>query len=125
MNDRDKEAVVPIAKNLAELGFNLIATSGTQQVLTNHGLTVETVLKIHEGRPHIADAIKNGEVQLIVNTPIGDTAQQDDRAIRRAALAYKVPTVTTLAAAKATAAAIKTMQTETLTVKALQDYLKQ
>jgi carbamoyl-phosphate synthase large subunit len=124
MNDRDKEAVVPIAKNLAELGFNLIATSGTQQVLADHGLRVKTVLKIHEGRPHIADAIKNGEVQLIVNTPVGDTAKEDDRAIRRAALAYKVPTVTTLAAAKATAAAIQTLQTETLTVKALQDYLQ-
>ncbi|NJN21488.1 MAG: carbamoyl-phosphate synthase large subunit, partial [Leptolyngbya sp. RL_3_1] len=124
MNDRDKEAVVPIAKTFAELGFTLIATSGTQQVLANHGLTVETVLKIHEGRPHIADAIKNGQVQLIVNTPVGDTAKEDDRAIRRAALSYKVPTVTTLAAAKATAAAIKAMQTETLTVKALQDYLQ-
>ena len=124
MNDRDKEAVVPIARTFAELGFTLIATSGTQQVLADHGLAVETVLKIHEGRPHIADAIKNGQVQLVVNTPVGNTAKEDDRAIRRAALSYKVPTVTTLAAAKATAAAIKAMQTETLTVKALQDYLQ-
>lgn len=124
MNDRDKQAVIPIAQSLADLGFNLIATSGTQQVLADHGLTVETVLKIHEGRPNIEDAIKNGQVQLIVNTPIGNTAKEDDRAIRRAALAYKVPTVTTLAAAKATAAAIRTLQTATLEVKALQDYLQ-
>ena len=93
-------------------------------MLADHGLTVETVLKIHEGRPNIEDAIKNGQVQLIVNTPIGNTAKEDDRAIRRAALAYKVPTVTTLAAAKATAAAIRTLQTATLEVKALQDYLQ-
>ena len=78
MNDRDKQAVIPIAQSLADLGFNLIATSGTQQVLADHGLTVETVLKIHEGRPNIEDAIKNGQVQLIVNTPIGNTAKRSE-----------------------------------------------
>ncbi|MEM6839265.1 MAG: carbamoyl-phosphate synthase large subunit [Cyanobacteria bacterium P01_C01_bin.120] len=123
MNDRDKQAVVPVAKDLAALGFKLIATSGTQRVLREHGLTVDTVLKVHEGRPHIVDQIKNGQIQLIINTPLGDRAQQDDHEIRRTALAYKVPTITTIAAARATAAAIRSLQTETLTVKALQDYL--
>jgi len=123
MNDRDKTAVVPVAQALADLGFKLVATSGTQQVLKAHGLTVETVLKVHEGRPHVVDLIKNSQIQLIINTPIGDKAQQDDHEIRRTALAYKVPTITTIAAARATAAAIRTLQTETLGVKALQDYL--
>lgn len=123
-NDRDKEAVVAVAKALANLGFQLVATSGTRQVLADYGLTVEPVLKIHEGRPHIVDLIKNGQIQLIINTPLGGKAQQDDRHIRRTALAYKVPTVTTIAAAKATAAAIRALQQETLLVKALQDYLQ-
>jgi carbamoyl-phosphate synthase large subunit len=123
MNDRDKEAVVPIAQELAELGFKLVATSGTQTVLAQKGLTVDTVLKVHEGRPHVVDLIKNHQIQLIINTPIGDKAQQDDHEIRRTALAYKVPTITTIAAARATAAAIRALQKETLSVKALQDYL--
>ncbi|MGD1941384.1 MAG: carbamoyl-phosphate synthase large subunit, partial [Leptolyngbyaceae cyanobacterium] len=123
MNDRDKEAVVPVAQALADLGFQLVATSGTQAVLEAHGLTVGTVLKVHEGRPHVVDMIKNSQIQLIINTPIGDKAQQDDHEIRRTALAYKVPTFTTIAAARATAAAIRTLQKETLSVKALQDYL--
>ncbi|MEM9504070.1 MAG: carbamoyl-phosphate synthase large subunit, partial [Cyanobacteria bacterium P01_E01_bin.43] len=123
MNDRDKEAVVPVAQALADLGFQLVATSGTQAVLQAHGLTVKTVLKVHEGRPHVVDMLKNGQIQLIINTPIGDKAQQDDHEIRRTALAYKVPTFTTIAAARASAAAIRTLQKETLSVKALQDYL--
>jgi carbamoyl-phosphate synthase large subunit len=82
------------------------------------------VLKVHEGRPHIVDLIKNGQIQLIINTPIGDKAQQDDHEIRRTALSYKVPTITTIAAARATAAAIRSLQKESLNVKALQDYLQ-
>ena len=124
MNDRDKDAVVPVAQKLADLGFKLIATSGTHRVLTQNGLTVDTVLKVHEGRPHVVDLIKNGQIQLIINTPIGDEAQQDDHEIRRTALAYKVPTITTIAAARATAAAMRSLQQESLSVKALQDYLQ-
>ncbi|MBE7380887.1 MAG: carbamoyl-phosphate synthase large subunit [Leptolyngbya sp. SIO1E4] len=124
MNDRDKETVVPVAKELADLGFKLVATSGTCQVLKQHGLTVDPVLKIHEGRPHVVDLIKNGQIQLIINTPLGDKAQQDDRDIRRTALAYKVTTLTTIAAARATAAAIRSLQKESLSVQALQDYLR-
>lgn len=123
MNDRDKQAVVPVAKDLADLGFNLVATGGTCDVLKAQGLTVKRVLKIHEGRPNVDDLIKNNQIQLIINTPLGDRAQQDDRDIRRAALAYKVPTITTIAAAHATAAAIRSLQQEALTVRAIQDYL--
>ncbi|MEO0352356.1 MAG: carbamoyl-phosphate synthase large subunit [Cyanobacteria bacterium P01_A01_bin.15] len=123
MNDREKEAVVPIAKELSKLGFQLIATAGTRKVLQTHGLTVGLVYKVHEGRPHVLDAIKNKEIQLIINTPTGATAQEDDRMIRRTALDYKIPTITTLAGAGATIEAIRSLQQQTLAVKALQDYL--
>ena len=124
INDRDKEAVVPIVKDLMELGLKIVATAGTRKMLQEHGLQgVELVLKMHEGRPNVVDSIKNEQIQLIINTPIGEAAQIDDRYIRRNALAYKVPIVTTIAAAKATAAAIRSLQSHTLNVKALQDYV--
>ncbi len=122
-NDRDKENVVPIARDLIDLGFKIIATAGTRQALQAHGLEVELILKLHEGRPNVADVIKNQQIQLIVNTPSGEEAQADGRLIRRTALTYKIPIVTTLAGAKATAAAIRSLQSQPLEVKALQDYL--
>lgn len=122
MNDREKQAVVPVVRDLIDLGFDVIATAGTKQVLVENGLKVDLTLKVHEGRPHILDAIKNGQVQLIVNTPLGAAAQEDDRIIRRTALAYKVPIITTIAGAKATAAAIRALQTAELDVRAIQDY---
>jgi carbamoyl-phosphate synthase large subunit len=122
-NDRDKEKVVPIARDLIDLGFKIIATAGTCKALQAHGLEVELVLKLHEGRPNVADVIKNKQIQLIINTPSGEEAQADGRLIRRTALTYKVPIVTTLAGAKATAAAIRSLQSQHLEVKALQDYL--
>ncbi len=122
MNDRDKEAAVPIAKDLIDLGMKVIATAGTCQVLKENGLDVEAIFKVHEGRPHILDAIKNEQIQLIINTPLGATAQIDDRTIRRTALTYKIPIVTTVAGARATAAAIRSLQSQPLDVKAIQDY---
>ncbi len=122
MSDRDKEAAVPIVKELIGLGFKVVATTGTRQVLQAHDLAVEQVYKLHEGRPHVLDWIKNHQVQLILNTPSGSDAHADGRKIRRAALTYKVPIVTTLAGAKATAAAIQALQSEPLEVKAVQDY---
>jgi carbamoyl-phosphate synthase large subunit len=121
-NDRDKQAVVPIARSFIELGFTIVATAGTRQVLQSHGLEIESVLKLHEGRPNVVDVIKNKQIQLIINTPSGEEAQADGRLIRRTALTYKVPIVTTIAGAKATAAAIGSLQREPLTVKAIQDY---
>jgi carbamoyl-phosphate synthase large subunit len=124
MNDRDKQAVVPIVKDFMDMGFEILATEGTLRVLRDNGLkAAQLTLKLHEGRPNIIDAVKNGQVQLIVNTPVGQVAQFDDRDIRRAALAYKVPIVTTIAGAKATAAAIKALQSNPLTVKSIQEYL--
>jgi carbamoyl-phosphate synthase large subunit len=123
MSDRDKLAVVPIVRDLIDLGFQIIATSGTQKVLEEHGLVVESVLKLHEGRPNVIDIIKNSQIQLIINTPSGEEAQADGKLIRRTALVYKIGIITTIAGAKATAAAIKSLQSQPLQVKALQDYL--
>jgi carbamoyl-phosphate synthase large subunit len=123
MNDRDKAAAVPVVKDLMDLGLTVVATAGTRKVLQENGLDVELVLKLHEGRPHVLDWIKNEQVQLIINTPIGETAQIDDRMIRRTALSYKIPIVTTIAGARATAAAIRSLQSQPLEVKSLQEYL--
>jgi carbamoyl-phosphate synthase large subunit len=122
MNDRDKAAAVPVVKEFLDLGFNVVATEGTRRVLQQHGLKVDLVLKLHEGRPHVLDAIKNRKIQLIVNTPSGEEAQSDARLIRRTALAYKIPIITTIAGAKATVAAIRSLQNTTLDVKAIQEY---
>lgn len=122
-NNRDKLAVIPVVKDLMSLGFSVVATQGTRQTLKEHGLNVELVLKLHEGRPHVLDWIKNQKVQLIINTPSGEDAQADGRLIRRTALGYKIPIITTIAGGKATAAAIRCLQSQPLDVKALQDYL--
>ncbi|MCP9917594.1 carbamoyl-phosphate synthase large subunit [Cyanobium sp. ATX 6F1] len=121
-HDRDKLALVPVARGLAALGFALIATTGTAKVLQEAGLEVESILKVHEGRPNIEDAIRSARIQLIINTPIGRQAAYDDKYLRRAALDYAVTTVTTLAGARAAVEAITALQTtHSLTVRALQD----
>ena len=99
-----------------------MATSGTRKVLQENGLNIEQVLKLHEGRPHVIDAIKNRQIQLIINTPSGQEAQSDGRLIRRTALSYKIPMLTTIAGAKATHAAIRSLQNTNLDVKLIQDY---
>ncbi|MDF5736894.1 MULTISPECIES: carbamoyl-phosphate synthase large subunit [unclassified Nostoc] len=122
MSDRDKAAAGAVVKEFIDLGFKVMATLGTRRVLLEQGLDIELVLKLHEGRPHVLDAIKNQKIQLIINTPSGEEAQTDARLIRRTALAYKIPIITTIAGAKATVAAIHSLQNTTLDVKAIQDY---
>jgi carbamoyl-phosphate synthase large subunit len=122
-SDRDKPLVVPVVKDFIELGFKVIATVGTYQFLKDNGLDAELVLKLHEGRPHVLDAIKNEQIHLIVNTPSGQEAREDGMLIRRTCLAYQIPLVTTIAGARATTAAIRSMQQQPLEVKALQDYI--
>ncbi|MEH2348247.1 MAG: carbamoyl-phosphate synthase large subunit [Nostoc sp.] len=122
MSDRDKAAAGAVVKEFIDLGFTVMATLGTRQVLLEQGLNIELVLKLHEGRPHVLDAIKNKKIQLIINTPSGEEAQTDARLIRRTALAYKIPIITTIAGAKATVAAIRSLQNTTLEVKTIQEY---
>ncbi|HIK31186.1 MAG TPA: carbamoyl-phosphate synthase large subunit [Oscillatoriales cyanobacterium M59_W2019_021] len=123
MTDREKPRVVPVVKDLMELGFKIVATAGTRKTLQEHGIDdVELVLKLSEGRPNVLDVVKNGQIQLILNTPSGEDAQAEGQLIRRTALGYKIPIITTIAGAKATAAAIRSLQSDTQEVKALQDY---
>ena len=125
MNERDKKAIVSVVQDFIALGFKIVATAGTQKSLQADGIEdVDLVLKLHEGRPHIVDSIKNNDIQLIINTPTGEESQTDAQLIRRMALDYKLPIITTIAGAKATVAAIRSLQSEPLEVKALQEYLQ-
>jgi carbamoyl-phosphate synthase large subunit len=121
-HDKDKQALVPVARELAGKGFALVATAGTAEALRAAGLEVESILKVHEGRPNIEDALRSGQIQLVINTPVGRQAAHDDRYLRRAALDYDVPTVTTLAGARAAVEGIAALQEHrTVEVTALQD----
>jgi carbamoyl-phosphate synthase large subunit len=121
-HDKDKSALVPVARELAAKGFALVATAGTAAALRAEGLEVDSILKVHEGRPNIEDAIRSGQIQLVINTPVGRQAAHDDRYLRRAALEYDVPTVTTLAGARAAVEGIAALQEHrTVEVTALQD----
>jgi carbamoyl-phosphate synthase large subunit len=122
VNDHDKPTVLPIAKDLVALGFALLATRGTAAFLAAHGLTAGVVYKVNEGRPNIADAVVDGRISLVINTPLGRASFFDDRALRRAAMTHGVPCITTLTGASAAVSAIRAMRTEVFEVRALQDY---
>jgi carbamoyl-phosphate synthase large subunit len=122
VNNSDKQTVLPIARDLAQLGFSLTATRGTAAFLRVHGIEVEVIYKVNEGRPNIADQIVNGEIDLVINTPLGRDSFFDDRSVRRAATMAQVPCITTLTGASAAVSAIKALRSQTLTVRSLQDY---
>jgi len=122
VRDEDKNGVLPAARMLHEAGFNIVATGGTAEFLTRNAIPAETVLKINEGRPHVADLIKNGEIALVINTPLGAQSKADSFYIRRTALVYNIPYFTTLAAARAVAHAISHLIREDLSVRSLQEY---
>jgi carbamoyl-phosphate synthase large subunit len=122
VNNKDKANLIPIARDLAELGFRLIATRGTAAYLRSYGLDVDVVFKVNEGRPNIADEIVNRKVDLVVNTPLGRESFFDDRTVRRAAMLHEVPCITTLTGAAATVSAIRALRHEGVSVRALQDY---
>jgi carbamoyl-phosphate synthase large subunit len=122
VNDRDKSGISTVAEAFVELGFKVVATEGTHKILRRNSIESKQVLKVHEGRPNISDVMKNGQIQLIVNSPSGEEAKTDGKMIRRTAMAYKIPVITTLAGAKAAIAAIRALQTGGMSVTALQDY---
>lgn len=122
VNDRDKPALLPIARQLVERGFAIVATRGTANMLQGHGIAARPVFKVNEGRPNVVDLIKSEQIQLIINTPLGRASFFDEKAIRRAAVQYRVPCVTTITGAKATVSAIESLQREQLEVCALQEY---
>jgi len=120
--DKDKAGVVETARRFAEMGFTLRSTEGTQAYLAGRGIASERIFKMREKRPHIADAIMNGEIQLVINTPRGKASKADDSYIRKAAIRHRIPYITTLAAAAAAAKGIAAYRKGKSEVKPLQAY---
>ncbi len=124
VSENDRSAVLQVAREFDKLGFRIKATNGTHKFLAGHGIESESILKMHEGRPNIVDGIKNHEIQLVINTPSGKLSKHDDSYIRKSAIKYKVPYITTVAAALAAARGIDRNRKGHGTVKSLQEYHK-
>ncbi|KDR90104.1 hypothetical protein K538_24550, partial [Agrobacterium tumefaciens GW4] len=124
VRDEDKEGVLPAIRILVESGFKVLATGGTQRFLAEKGINAEKINKVQEGRPHIEDAIRNRQVQLVINTTDSNKAISDSKSLRRATLMQKVPYYTTMAGAEAAALAIKALKAGNLEVKPLQSYFQ-
>jgi carbamoyl-phosphate synthase large subunit len=122
VNDSDKEGVAPLVERFVAMGFRVRATGGTHDFLRARGIESERIFKIGEGRPDIGDAIVSGEVQLLVNTPMGKKSQYDDYAMRRAAISFKVPYLTTISATAAACEAIHALRTGVHGVRSLQEW---
>jgi carbamoyl-phosphate synthase large subunit len=122
VSERDRPAVLEAARRFAELGFRIKATRGTHAFLKEHGYETELILKMHEGRPNITDAITNGEIQLVINTPAGKLSQYDDSYIRKSAIKFRIPYITTLAAAVAAAKGIAASRQGGGELRSLQEY---
>jgi carbamoyl-phosphate synthase large subunit len=119
---RDRPAVYESAQQFAKLGFKIKATEGTHEFLASRGIKSQKILKLHEGRPNIVDALMNAEIQLVINTPSGKLSQYDDSYIRKTAIKYKIPYMTTLAAATAAAKGINAYRHGKVSVGSLQYY---
>ncbi len=125
VNDPDKPTVTPIARRIHAMGFRILATPGTATYLRARGIPADTVMKLHEGRPNAIDFIVNGEVHLLINTPLGKHSQQDDYTMRQAAVAHRVPYTTTMSAANAACDAILALRFRSLSVSSLQEWHEQ
>ena len=122
VSDLDKVDLIDVAKAFSDLGFKILATGGTYDMITEAGIAAEKVKKLYEGRPNIADMILNRDIDLIINTPAGKTSSHDDSYIRKDAIRQHIPYITTMAAAKASAEGIKAARERSFEVKALQDF---
>jgi carbamoyl-phosphate synthase large subunit len=120
--NRDKERILEAAKNFIDMGFTIVSTGGTRSFLEMNGIEATLILKVHEGRPNIVDAIKNGEIDLVINTPAGPMSEYDDSYIRKNAIKYKIPYITTTSAALSATKGIKERQNGEYKVRSLQDY---
>jgi carbamoyl-phosphate synthase large subunit len=120
VSDHDKRHIAPLAKDLHALGFRLIATRGTAAAVEAAGIPAEPVYKVNEGRPNIVDLIKTGKVDMVINTPLGRESFYDEKSIRRAAIRYNIPCITTLSAANAAALGIRALIENTFDVQPLQ-----
>ncbi|MCP2605309.1 ATP-grasp domain-containing protein, partial [Candidatus Aminicenantes bacterium AH-873-B07] len=122
VKNKDKRAIIFIAKKLSDMGFKLVATQGTATVLRNNGLNVKSILKVYEGRPNVIDLIKNREIDIIINTPTGKGPKQDSLNIRKIAIKRSIPCITTISGAYACVNGIEALRKGDLEVKALQEY---
>jgi carbamoyl-phosphate synthase large subunit len=122
VKDTDKEAIIPVAREFRELGFEIVSTGGTAEALKKAKIKVTKVFKIHEGRPNVRDRIKNGDINFIINTPSGKIPREHEVVIRNAALAGKIPIMTTVRAALASANGIRSLQKRKVQVRSLQEY---
>ncbi len=122
VNDRDKQPALQVAQTFQQLGFRVVATRGTADFLTQNGVQAETILKVYEGRPHVVDAIKNHEIDLVINTVAGKKTVHDSTVIRQNTLLYGIPYTTTIAGAKAMAQALQERAGKGLEVKSIQEY---
>jgi carbamoyl-phosphate synthase large subunit len=123
LQPRDKSArAIEIARGYVDLGFSIVATRGTAAYLQEHGVPAQMVLKHYEGRPSIVDNIKNGDVHILINTPLGENARYDEYVMGHTAMRYKIPFFTTLAAADASLEGIRALRSEPRTVRSLQEY---
>jgi carbamoyl-phosphate synthase large subunit len=122
VNNEDKPQVLPIARELIELGFGVVATRGTAAYLRAQGIECDVIYKVNEGRPSLADEIVNRKIAMVVNTPLGRESFFDDKAVRRVAMMAGVPCITTITGAAAAVDAIRALRTEGLDVRSLQDY---
>lgn len=120
--DKDKAGLLPIARKIDKMGFSIYATGGTNRFLKEHGIGSMKIKKIHEGRPNIVDAIKNKNIHLIINTPVGRDSKYDDSYIRIMAIQYKVPYITSIAAARASIEGTEAVKKENILPKCLQEY---
>jgi carbamoyl-phosphate synthase large subunit len=122
VTDGDKGSALEVARIFSELNFAILSTEGTHTFLKEHGVACESIKKYHEGRPNIVDAIKNGQVDLVINTPSGRMSTHDDSYIRKAAIKYQVPYITTITAALAAVRGIAAQRKQDSSVRSLQDY---
>lgn len=122
VNEKDKDGLCPIARNMKEMGFKIYTTVGTYKFLKKNGIKTKQVFKAGEGRPNIVDLIKSKKIDLIINTPLGRQSRFDERSIRRAATQYGIACITTLSGAAAAAKAILSLRNESLTVQSMQMY---
>jgi carbamoyl-phosphate synthase large subunit len=122
VHDYHKDKIVPVARIFKDLGFKIVATRGTAIFLKEHGINADKVFKVSEGRPHIVDYIKNGDIQIVINTSVGRKSSGDAYHIRRGALIYNVLYTTTIAGARALSEAIQAMVKEDWQVCPLQEY---
>jgi carbamoyl-phosphate synthase large subunit len=122
VNDPDKATVTPIARRFHEMGFDIVGTAGTAKYLRGRGVPARAVLKVHEGRPNCLDMIVNGDIQLLINTPLGKHAQIDDYTLRQAAIIHRVSYTTTMSAASAASDAILSLRSRKPAVRSLQEW---